>query len=129
MKDLYDVKCGLEDMDNMPCRPYWARPKETDVIDENKSVKWNREEVIKLQEKYDSEARELNAAKSERRDEIYKEAYKIIRQDVKGITIEDARRIFQYAYSEWWHCGYDEMFKNLEELIALISSIVNGEND
>ena len=129
MMDLYDIKHDLEVMANMSCKPSWKKPKTDDVIDEDKSVKWNREEVIRLQNAYEDEVKKLNTAKNKRRDDIYKELYKVIRYEIKGITINDAQQIFQYAYNEWHSYGYNEVFNKLDELIDLIGSIINHKND
>lgn len=129
MRDLYDIKHDLEVMANMSCKPSWKKPKTDDVIDEDKSVKWNREEVIRLQNAYEEEVKKLNTAKNKRRDELYKELYKVIRYEVKGITINDAQQIFQYAYNKGHSYGYNEVFNKLDELIPLIRGIVNHEND
>lgn len=129
MRDLYDIKCDLEEMANMSCKPSKTKPKTGDVIDEDKSVKWNREEIIRLQNEYEEEVKALNTAKNKRRDDLYKELYKVIRHEVKGITLNDAQQIFQYAYSEGYAYGYNEVFSKLDDIILLISRIVNHEND
>lgn len=129
MRDLYDIKCDLEEMANMSCKPSFPKPRTGDVIDEDKSVKWNREEVIRLQNAYEEEVKKLNTAKNKRRDDLYKELYKIIRHEVKGITINDAQQIFQYAYDGWHSYGYEEVFNKLDDVILLVSRIVNHEND
>lgn len=125
MRDLYDIKCDLEEMANMLCKPSMLKPKTGDVIDEDKSVKWNREEVIRLQNAYEEEVKKLNTAKNKRRDDLYKELYKVIRYEVKGITINDAQQIFQYAYNEWHSYGYNEVFNKLDKVIHLIKGIIN----
>ena len=134
MRSLYEIKCDLEAMVNMSCKPSFPRPRTGDVIDEDKSVKWNREEVIRLQTAYDDEVKQLNTAKNKRRDDLYKELYKVIRHEVKGITLNDAQQIFQYAYNFQYtygegHYGYNEIFSVLDDIIPLVSKIVNHEND
>lgn len=129
MRDLYDIKCDLEEMENMPCKPPLPKPRTGDVIDEDKSVKWNREEVIRLQNVYDEEVKKLNTAKNKRRDDLYRELYKVIRHEVKGITVNDAQQIFQYVYSKSHAYGYEEVFNKLDDIIVLISNIVNNKND
>lgn len=129
MRDLYDIKCDLEEMANMSCKPAFSKPRTGDVIDEDKSVKWNREEVVRLQNTYEEEVKKLNTAKNKRRDDLYKELYKVIRHEVKGITINDAQQIFQYTYDEWHSYGYEEVFNKLDDVILLVSRIVNHEND
>ena len=129
MMDLYDIKHDLEVMANMSCKPSWKKPKTDDVIDEDKSVKWNREEVERLQKAYDEEVKILNTEKNKCRDDLYKELYKVIRKEVVGITLNDAQQIFNYAYSEGHSYGYNEVFNTLDELIHLIGGIINHKND
>lgn len=124
MRDLRDVLVDLQKMVDMPCKPNWERPKEGTIFDEDKSVKWNKEEVIRLREKYDTEVRELNTKKNKERDNIEKEIYRIIKSEIKGITIEDAEHIYQYAFSEKHAYGYNDVINFVEELIDLISPIV-----
>lgn len=129
MRDLYDIRCDLEEMENMSCKPSYRKPKTGDVVDEDKSVKWNREEVIRLQNSYDEEVKRLNTAKNNRRDELYKELYKVIRSEVGGITIKDAQQIFSYVYNEEHSYGYVEVFNKLEDIVQLVSNIINHRND
>ena len=129
MRELYDIKRDLEEMVNMSCKPSYIRPKTGDVIDEDKSVKWNREEVERLQNSYDEEVKKLNIAKNKRRDDLYKELYKVIRKEVGGITIKDAQQIFSYAYAEGHSYGYNEVFIKLDDIIQLVGGIVNNRND
>lgn len=125
MRSLYDIKNDLEDMSTMSCKPSMKRPKNGDIIDENNSVKWNREEVIRLQNVYDNEVKMLNTAKNKRRDELFKELYKVIRHEVGGITINDANEIFKYVYNNSGS-GWTDCFDKLEEIIQLVSGIING---
>ena len=129
MRELYDIKCDLEAMANMSCKPSFKKPKNGDVIDEDKSVKWNREEVERLQKAYDEEVKRLNTEKNKCSDNLYKELYKVIRKEVGGITLNDAQQIFNYAYAEGHSYGYNEIFNKLDKLIYLIGGIVNHKND
>lgn len=129
MRNLEDIMRDLVAMDNMSCKPRIRRPRTGDIINEDNSVKWNREEVVRLQKVYDEEVKKLNTAKNNRRDNLYKELYEVIRYEVRGITINDAQQIFQYAYREGHSDGYGEVFNNLDDIISLVSGIVNHEND
>ena len=124
MRDLREVVVDWQKMVDMPCKPNWKRPKEGTIFDEDKSVKWNKEEVIRLREKYDTEVRELNTKKNKERDNIEKEIYCIIKSEIEGITIEDAEHIYQYAFAEKYSRGYNAVINFVEELIDLISPIV-----
>ena len=125
MRYLYEIRKDLEEMANMPCKPNWKKPRTGDVIDEEKSVRWNREEVERLQNAYENEVRKLNTIKNKKRDELYDELYKTIKHEVGNITIEDAKAIFNYAYEQEHSYGYNEVFIHLEEIIDLVSNIVN----
>lgn len=43
----------LETAWKRPTRPNSKRPKDGEIIDEEKSVRWNREEVVRRQKAYD----------------------------------------------------------------------------
>ena len=129
MRSLEEIKKDFLDISNMSCKPSFTRPKDGAVIDEEKSVRWNREEVIRLQIEYGKEVEKLNTLKNKRRDALYKELYKVIKSNVKNISLKDAEQIFTYIYSNYHSYGIDTMFIYLEELMELISDIVNKRNE
>lgn len=128
MRNLYNITDDLINISKMSCKPTTKRPKTSDIIDEDKSVKWNREEVTRLQNAYDEEAKALYTAKNKRRDKLLKELYEAIRHEVGGITINDAKEIFQYVYNRY-DSNWIALFDGLEEEIDLISGIVNCKYD
>lgn len=125
MRYLYDIRKDLEEMANMPCKPNFKKPRIGDIIDEDKTVRWNREEVERLQKLYEEEVKKLNTDKNKRRDSLYEELYKTIKKEVGNITIEDAKAIFNYAYEQGHSYGYNEVFSSLDDIMDLVSSIVN----
>ena len=52
----------LETAWKRPTRPNSKRPKDGEIIDEEKSVRWNREEVVRRQKAWDAECSRLKKA-------------------------------------------------------------------
>lgn len=128
LRTVQEIWKDLEATEQMSCKPDWKRPHTGDVLDEEQSVRWNREEIAKMQKAYDEEVKALNTKKNKTRDALYGEIYQVIRQEVGGITLEDAKKIFWFAYEEKHACGYGDVFIFLDELTDLIGGIVNGKN-
>lgn len=128
-RSLDEIRKDMEQIDNMPIKPNFKRPKEGDVIDEEKSVVWNRGQVIDMQIAYDEACCQLKAAKSEKFKAIRAELHEAIVDEVGGnIREQDARAIYEYAWQENHSYGYHDVFCMLSELIELVSGIVNHTN-
>ena len=124
------IKEDFRDMETMSCKPSFVKPKNGAVIDEDKSVKWNREEVARLQAAYDEEVKRLNTEKNKWRDELYDELYVAIQNEVGGgISVNDASAIFWKAYERGHSAGYSEVFGYLNDLMDFVGDIVNHRND
>lgn len=54
----------LETAWKRPTRPNSKRPKDGEIIDEEKSVRWNREEVVRRQKAWDAECSRLKKAQN-----------------------------------------------------------------
>ena len=96
--------------------------KDSTVIDEDKSVKWNREEVERLNEEMKAK---VNKNKQERRDMDNKYRKDVIRAyaNDSGYSEEKVGVIFNHAYSESHSSGMNEVIQTLEELIDLIKEV------
>ncbi|MGN0415993.1 MAG: hypothetical protein ACI4FX_10965 [Agathobacter sp.] len=128
LRTVQEIWKELEKVEQMSCKPNWKRPHTEDILDEEQSVRWNREEIAKQQKAYDEEVKALNTKKNKARDSLYEELYRVIRQEVGGITVEDAKKIWWFAYEEKHAYGYGDVFSFLDELMDLIGGIVNGKN-
>lgn len=93
MRDLRDVLVDWQKMVDMPCKPNWRGPKEGTIFDEDKSVKWNKEEVIRLREKYDTEVRELNTKKIKKEIILRKKFIVLLSQRLRVLLLR-TRSIF-----------------------------------
>ena len=56
------------------------------IFDEDKSVKWNREQVTKNNQKYQDEVKRLNQEKMRKREEVYSDFYKDILESLSIAT-------------------------------------------
>lgn len=54
----------LETAWKRPTKPNSKRPKDGEIIDEEKSVRWNREEVVRRQKAWDAECSRLKKAQN-----------------------------------------------------------------
>lgn len=94
--------------------------KENDILDENKSVKWNREEVLRRNEKMNEEKR--------RHQELVCQELKKIESFIKdkimnfGFTEEQTEKIFQKAYENAHSNGYREVYEEAMDLSDFIKS-------
>lgn len=108
MNDVWiDIGQKYEAMANMGCKPYgFKRIPLNFVFDEDKSVKWNKEQVKKNNDDYNNEVKRLNQEKIKRRYEIYAEIYKTIQEEV-GFEISEkkAAKIWEYAYDRGHSAG------------------------
>lgn len=99
------------------------------MFDEDKSVKWNKEQAQKNNDDYDNEVKRLNQEKMKRRDEIYAEIYKTIQEEVGfGISEKKATKIWGYAYDRGHSAGWYEIITNLEEIEELVKFVLDKKN-
>lgn len=118
----YDLRKAYEKACGMSCRPdeSFRKVREGDVIDEEKSVRWNREEVQRLKAEYEAEVKRLNTAKNEAVNDVFARAVKLIASDME-VSEEKARILWSFLYDKY-HSG-GEMFDQAEEYIDLICKI------
>jgi hypothetical protein len=131
MNDVWiDIGQKFEAMANMGCKPCgFKRVPSNFVFDEDKSVKWNKEQAQKNNDDYDNEVKRLNQEKMKRRDEIYEEIYKIIQEEV-GFEISEkkAAKIWEYAYDRGHSAGWYEIIVNLEEIEEFAKFVLDEKN-
>ena len=127
MRSYEEIREDFITLAHMSCKPTLVKPRANDVIDEEKSVRWNREEVERRILAYEDEVKRLNSEKNARRDALLKEVYETIKRDIKGISLNDAKKIWEYVYAT--KNDYYDMFAALGGMVELIDSIVNKKND
>ena len=120
--DLEDVKLKYEKAAQLSCKPGdgFMKVKEGHIFDEDKSVKWNRQEVERVNNEYQEEVKRLNDIRNEAFVDANAYAYKYITQET-GLPEEKGEVFWSYVYRQFHH-DYS-MFDNLEELIEFYNDI------
>lgn len=94
----------LETAWKRPTRPNSKRPKDGEIIDEEKSVRWNREEVVRRQKAWDAECSRLKKAQNAEIEHISEAIELQIQEDIKAKT---KRSISKKAATVLWQKAYD----------------------
>lgn len=125
VKDWEDIQDTFYKMNQMSCKPSLKKVPNDYITDENRSVKWNREQVEKNHKEYHNEVARLNTAKNKARDDVYQDIYVRIRHDI-GVNISDktARAIFDNAYDRANRGGFNDIRIELENLIEVLKLIL-----
>lgn len=104
----------MQRVDAMSCKPTFARFPNNFITDENKSVKWNREQVVKNHNTYDKEVARLNTEKNKERDKVMQDVYLKIQQELPGLTLKKAKVLFEKIQRITKnHCPNDTSFENV----------------
>lgn len=74
----------LETAWKRPARPNSKRPKDGEIIDEEKSVRWNREEAVRRQKAWDAECSRLKKAQNVEIEHISEAIELQIQEDIKA---------------------------------------------
>ncbi len=130
MRDVWaEIQCEFEAMQRMSCIPKDIRKVPAGYIfDEEKSVKWNREQVDENNARYLVEVARLNTLRNKERDRIYEEIYSAIQQEVgHNLSRKKAIALWNCA-SEWGHSyGIHAICNYLDDLIELACKLLEKE--
>ena len=94
----------LETAWKRPTKSNSKRPKDGEIIDEEKSVRWNREEVVRRQKAWDAECSRLKKAQNAEIEHISEAIELQIQEDIKA---ETKRSISKKAATVLWQKAYD----------------------
>lgn len=125
-----EIRAEYEAMASMSCKPDFGPVSKTHVFDEDKSVKWNREQVESHNQRYQDECTRLNTEKNKRRDAIHEEIYKAIQDEVgHGLSRKKAMQIWATAY-DWGHAlGYSEIKLTLDDLMEFAAMLLEDDKE
>ena len=113
-KNWQELISDMQRVDAMSCNPTFARFPNNFITDENKSVKWNREQVVKNHNTYDKEVARLNTEKNKERDKVMQDVYLKIQQELPGLTLKKAKVLFEKIQRITKnHCPNDTSFENV----------------
>lgn len=115
----------LETAWKRPTRPNSKRPKDSEIIDEEKSMRWNREEVVRRQKAWDAECSRLKKAQNAEIEHISEAIELQIQEDIKTecnefdpIYDECRASDFFWATASVEFAGIDKM--TLKEVLAAV---------
>lgn len=99
--------------------------REDHVFDENKSVKWNKEEVVRQNEKIKAQMDAYNKSKSEAQQEFKNdvESYILNNHNIKD-NKDIAEEIYNKAYSDGHSGGLHEILNYADEIASFAETII-----
>ena len=114
-------------MQRMSCVPIGIRKVRKDyILDENQSVKWNKEQVEKNNLVYEKEVARLNTLKNKERDRIYEDIYYTIQCDVgHNLSREKAILLWDWSYELGHSNGIYCVLAYLEGIITLVDKMLS----
>ena len=108
------------------CKPSFQKYRIGTIFDEEKSVRWNREEVERRNLLHEEEVKRLNNEKNKLREELISEIKKYIIEQIgantKNVNLK-ANKIYNYLYSKYYAFGFNEIINKMDDLLELIKSI------
>lgn len=125
VKDWKEIQSDYKLMQSMSCVPSSIKKvPQNHVFDENQSVKWNKDKVVKNNTTYHEEVAHLNREKNKVRDAIHEDIYKAIQSEIgHGLNRNGAKKIWEYAYKQGHAYGIYDIMCNLEEVMYLIKEV------
>lgn len=125
--EITEIKEMWKKWQGMSCKPDTVHLKPGTVIDEEKSVRWNREEVLRRNKEHVEELERLNAEYTKVRDELYAKIYEYIKENVgHNCNTEQAKAIWGFAYEFGHPHDFDEICNYLQYAIELASKLLSA---
>lgn len=133
-KDLVTLVSAYEDfLGNFSCKPdrdEFPYPKIDTIIDEEKSVKWNREEVYRQRAAFEARVEDLNKYKNLINVHFKEQLNKVLAKD-SHITIAESKKLFNFAYDTDYTKGIRtvvDTYKDLTKMYKELIDIHDGRN-
>lgn len=124
MKYLEDIKNDYANGEykNKLEYPTKSKYKEGHIFDENQTVKWNRNMVVRQNELIENDKKVYYTETNRLNKKLHEDAVKAIMNESK-FNKAQAEKIWEYAYAEK-HSYMNDVFNFVEELINLIEQII-----
>lgn len=120
---LIEEAAKIADMTYTPDKEKFPKYGKGQIIDEEKSVRWNREEVIKRNEAFDKERHRLISEKSNAERSLDDKIKAYIAQEIP-ISLDKVSIIFKRLYEDHHAYGYREILEFVYEEIDYVQSIL-----
>ena len=122
IEDIYKELFATYEMD---VRPKTKKVKEGTVIDEDKSVKWNREEVKRLNDAYVEETRSLRRKRNEKEAKVRAELVEAVNAELeKKVSEETVKKMIANVDEQESSEGAINHSIAMEDLIDLVNSVI-----
>lgn len=124
-----EIQNEFNSMNRMSCRPAGLSKVPGDhIFDEDQSVKWNREQVEKNNQRYRDKVARLNTEKNKARDNVLELIYDKIQYEVgHRISRKKAQAIWSFAYERGHSFGFTSIQSELSDLIDLAITLLEGD--
>lgn len=124
-----EIVVEFEAYQNMSCTPTDVKKyKEGTIIDEDKTVRWNREEVERRNAEYRAVVGKLNTVRNKARDTVFEHIYAYIKDELgAACTQKKAEAIWNYAYEAGHAYGIVEIKNYLDEIMDLAEILMGKE--
>ena len=129
IKQIKDVDVLLESWEmfyrNFSCKPdatEFPKYKKGDIIDENQSVKWNREEIERRIAARDAEVKRLNTIRNKLHNLYETTCIKLLAKEYKILT-EEAEIIWKKAYEDEHAFGVKPVYSEFRELADMYADL------
>lgn len=98
----------------------------TYIFDENKSVRWNREEAVRRNKEYTEKMAEYRHSCAEKSKEFSADITAFVAAET-GLTKEKAAKVAAKAYADKHSDGYRDVLSEAYELAGLLSEILSPD--
>ena len=113
-------------MEKRSCVPAFKKVPKDYVFDEEKSVKWNKEQVEKHNTNYDEAVKRLNTQKNKERDAILEDIYSFIQNEI-GHNLSKEKAVAVFNFVKTYSDNEKQRISMLLEAISLIDKVMTPE--
>lgn len=111
-----------QNISTVPDPTLFSKYHDNEVIDEDKSVRWNREEVAKRNEAYNAEKTRLMQECDKAWSDVTELYIKYIAQET-NMTEAKARIVYSYLYARYHHSSLSTMHDEIEDFIDMVNNL------
>lgn len=105
--------------------PGFSNPRLGDYLDENRTIRWNCEEVERLRAEYADEAMRLNKLRYQIIRKMDETAIKMVARDT-GLSERKAERLWDFVYEKYAYSDLD-LRLHIEEMIELVNDLLKED--
>ena len=124
-KSIEEIVSLFEEAEKMPLSPKKKPLKEGYITDEDKSVRWNREQVEQSQQTYREETLRLRQERNQMLDKAKQEIILYIKDSLeKDFSEEKCNLILSRAYEENHAYGLTSVINRVDEYVDFINDLL-----